>query len=59
MYSRLSSQENLEITGRLAHTVVFVTVVHRVSTDPTQPIVVPLGGSLLCEGTLVGESPVG
>lgn len=38
---------------------VFVTVVHRVSTDPTQPIVVALAGSLLCEGMLVGVSPVG
>lgn len=42
-----------EITERLAHTVVFVTVVHRVSTDPVQPIGVLVGVLLVRPGQSV------
>lgn len=36
-------QKKLHVKDSLAHTVVFVTVVHRVSTDPVQPIGVVVG----------------
>lgn len=45
--SAAPSQKKLHITDKLAHTVVFVTVVHRVSTDPVHPIGVVVGPGVL------------
>lgn len=45
--SAAPSQKRLHITDKHAHTVVFVTVVHRVSTEPVHPIGVVVGARVL------------
>lgn len=50
---RGAATEEAKITERLAHTVVFVTVVQCVSTDPLQPIGVLVGVLLVRPGQSV------